>query len=56
MRTFDIPEDDPIRQSEQPGRDLSIGMSDYGFPPFRCAVPVTTEDVKFQDDDSVRAG
>jgi hypothetical protein len=26
-------------------------MSDYGFPTFRCARPVTTEDVKALDED-----
>jgi hypothetical protein len=26
-------------------------MSDYGFPTFRCARPVTTEDVKALDDE-----
>jgi hypothetical protein len=28
-----------------------IEMSDYGFPTFRCARPVTTEDVKTLDDE-----
>lgn len=28
----------------------SITMSDYGFPNFRCARPVTTEDVNALDD------
>ena len=31
----------------------AITMSDYGFPTFRCAQPVTTEDVKALDDDSM---
>ena len=29
----------------------SIIMSDYGFPTFRCAQPVTTEDVRALDDE-----
>jgi hypothetical protein len=29
----------------------SIQMSDYGFPTFRCARTVTTEDVKALDDE-----
>jgi hypothetical protein len=29
----------------------SIKMSDYGFPNFRCAQPVTTENVKALDDE-----
>jgi hypothetical protein len=37
---------DLILQSAKGGKDTSITMSDYGFPTFRCARPVTTEDVK----------
>jgi hypothetical protein len=32
-------------------KSASIQMSDYGFPIFRCARPVTTEDVKALDDE-----
>jgi hypothetical protein len=31
--------------------DASIRMSDYGFPTFRCARPVTTDDVRAFDDE-----
>ncbi|HEY4282839.1 MAG TPA: hypothetical protein VGM62_07210 [Chthoniobacterales bacterium] len=51
MKSFDTPDGDLIRQAE-PARDLSIGMSDYGFPLFRCLRPVTTEDVKALDDEA----
>ena len=37
---------DLILQSAKGARSASIAMSDYGFPTFRCARPVTSEDVK----------
>jgi hypothetical protein len=37
------------RGGSAPG--ASIGMSDYGFPVFRCTRPVTVEDVKALDDE-----
>ena len=37
---------DLILQSSKGAKGSSIEMSDYGFPTFRCARPVTTEDVK----------
>ena len=42
---------DLILQSSKGARGASIKMSDYGFPTFRCARPVTTEDVKALDDE-----
>ena len=42
---------DLILQSSKGGKGASIKMSDYGFPTFRCARPVTTEDVKALDDE-----
>lgn len=42
---------DLILQSGRPEKSASIGMSDYDFPIFRCARPVTTEDVRALDDD-----
>jgi hypothetical protein len=42
---------DLILQSVKGSRDASIVMSDYGFPTFRCARPVTSEDVKALDDE-----
>ena len=42
---------DLILQSAKGAKGASIGMSDYGFPTFRCARPVTTEDVKALDDE-----
>jgi len=32
-------------------KDGSIQLSEYGFPAFRCARPVTSDDVKALDDD-----
>ncbi|MDZ7639696.1 MAG: hypothetical protein U5J83_15835 [Bryobacterales bacterium] len=32
-------------------RTATMEMSDYGFPTFRCARPVTSEDVKALEDD-----
>ena len=43
---------DLILQSSKGAKGGSIEMSDYGFPIFRCARPVTTEDVKALDDES----
>lgn len=51
MRTFDTPDADLIRQARKPERVLSIEMSDYGFPLFRCVRPVTTGDVMALDDE-----
>ena len=42
---------DLILQASKGSKDASITMSDYGFPTFRCARPVTTEDVKALDDE-----
>ena len=42
---------DLILQSSKGAKGASIEMSDYGFPTFRCARPVTTEDVKALDDE-----
>jgi hypothetical protein len=42
---------DLILKSEAPEKNASIEMSDYGFPVFRCARQVTTEDVKALDDE-----
>jgi hypothetical protein len=42
---------DLILQSSKGAKRGSIKMSDYGFPTFRCARPVTTEDVKALDDE-----
>jgi hypothetical protein len=42
---------DLILQSSKGTKGASIEMSDYGFPIFRCARPVTTEDVKALDDE-----
>ena len=42
---------DLILQSVNTRKGASIQMSDYGFPTFRCARPVTTEDVKALDED-----
>jgi hypothetical protein len=38
-------------QSSKEAIGASIEMSDYGFPTFRCARPVPTEDVKPRDDE-----
>lgn len=40
-----------ILQSAQGSKGASIGMSDYGFPVFRCARPVTSDDVRALDDE-----
>jgi hypothetical protein len=48
--TLDTP-DDFILQSSKGAKGGSIQMSDYGFPTFPCARPVTTEDVKALDDE-----
>lgn len=42
---------DLILQSAQGSKGASIGMNDYGFPVFRCARPVTSEDVRALDDE-----
>lgn len=42
---------DLILQSGQPAKSASIETSDYGFPIFHCARPVTTEDVRALDDE-----
>ena len=42
---------DLILQSAKGSKGASIGMSDYGFPVFRCTRPVTTEDVRALDDE-----
>ena len=42
---------DLILSSVEGSRGASITMSDYGFPTFRCARPVTTDDVKALDDE-----
>ena len=42
---------DLILQSSKGTKGVSIRMSDYGFPTFRCARPVTTDDVKALDDE-----
>jgi hypothetical protein len=43
---------DLILQSSKGAKGASIKMSDYGFPTFRCARPVTTGDVKALDDEA----
>ena len=42
---------DLILQSVKGSKGAEISMSDYDFPIFRCARPVTTEDVKALDDE-----
>ena len=42
---------DLILQTAKGAKGSSIGMSDYGFPTFRCVRPVTTEDVRALDDE-----
>lgn len=42
---------DLILQSVQGGKGSSIQMSDYGFPTFRCARPVSSEDVRALDEE-----
>ncbi len=41
---------DLILQSAKRAKGASIIISDYGFPTFRCARPVTTDDVRALDD------
>jgi hypothetical protein len=43
---------DLILQSSKGTKGVSIMMSDYGFPTFRCTRPVTTDDVKALDDEA----
>jgi hypothetical protein len=43
---------DLILQSSKGAKSASIKMSDYGFPTFHCARPVTSEDVKALDDEA----
>jgi hypothetical protein len=40
-----------ILQSSKGAKGASIKMSDYGFPIFHCARPVSAEDVKALDDE-----
>jgi hypothetical protein len=42
---------DLILRSAKGAQGLSLKMSDYGFPIFRCSRLVTTEDVKALDDE-----
>lgn len=42
---------DLILQSAKGSGGASIALSDYGFPTFRCARPVTSDDVKALDDE-----
>lgn len=42
---------DLILQSVKGTQQVSLTMSDYGFPTFRCSRPVTSEDVKALDDE-----
>ena len=42
---------DLILHSSRGAKGAPITMSDYGFPIFRCARPVTTDDVKALDDE-----
>ena len=42
---------DLILRSSKGAKGASITMSDYGFPTFRCARPVTTEDVRDLDEE-----
>jgi hypothetical protein len=42
---------DMIVRSANESKESTIEMSDYVFPTFRCARPVTTEDVKALDDE-----
>jgi hypothetical protein len=42
---------DLILKSQPAETCALIGVSDYGFPIFRCTRPVTTEDVRALDDD-----
>ena len=43
---------DLILQPANGATGSSIGMSDYGFPAFRCTRPVTTDEVNALDDDA----
>ena len=44
---------DLILKSAKGGNgSAAIGMSDYGFPTFRCTRPVTSEDVKALDNEN----
>lgn len=45
---------DLILQSVKVSKGAEISMNDYDFPIFRCARPVTTEDVKALDGRRVR--
>ncbi len=42
---------DLILRSAKGSKGAAIQMSDYGFPTFRCARPVTSDDVKALDDE-----
>ena len=42
---------DLILQSLRTTGSAKAGVSDYGFPIFHCARPVTSEDVKALDDE-----
>ena len=42
---------DLILKSAKVTKGASIELSDYDFPTFRCARPVTTEDVRALDDE-----
>jgi hypothetical protein len=42
---------DLILQSSKGAKSASITISNYGFPTFRCARPVTTEDVRALHDE-----
>lgn len=42
---------DLILRSVKETRGANIQMSDYGFPTFRCARPVTSADVKALDEE-----
>jgi hypothetical protein len=42
---------DLILQSVKGTKGATIGISDYGFPIFHCARPVTTEDVRALDNE-----
>lgn len=42
---------DLILQSSKGSKGALIEMSDYGFPTFRCARPVTTEDIRALDEE-----
>lgn len=42
---------DLILRSAKGSKGAAVEMSDYGFPTFRCTLPVTTEDVRALDHD-----